>query len=161
MWAVWTYGSAAQRAFKLSSAKCTISADASNCQVAQVGDAALEVEFTAGAETTLTLDMSSATTCSASSENCPQVFIVKSDNTANSIKISKCSFYKQADFSSHLLTYTFLNTGSYYPFTVKDDLNLGRAVVPPGAIRECFCYCPDLCFVAANNRLYCHHSSPR
>merc|ERR1719443_2022172 len=87
---------AAQRAYKISSGTCSLSGDASVCQVAQAGDAALKVTFAAGAGKTLTLDMSSATTCSASSVHCPQVFVVLSDNTANKVKISKCSYFKQA-----------------------------------------------------------------
>mmetsp|Transcript_127667 Transcript_127667/g.272209 ORF Transcript_127667/g.272209 Transcript_127667/m.272209 type:complete len:170 (-) Transcript_127667:41-550(-) len=158
--ALCSWSATAQRAFKISSSKCTLSGDSSNCQISTAGDAALQVEFAAGAETTLTLDMSSSTTCSASSANCPQVFIVESDDTRNVIKISKCSWFKQADYSSHLLTYTFMNVGTGHTFTVKDDHDKGRATVPPGAVRECYCYCKDFCNVATNNRLYCLHNSP-
>merc|ERR1719221_860650 len=79
--AICGHNAAAQRAFKISSSKCTLGASATNCQISTAGDAALQVEFAAGAETTLTLDMSSSTTCSASAANCPQVFMVTSDDT--------------------------------------------------------------------------------
>ncbi|CAK9094705.1 unnamed protein product [Durusdinium trenchii] len=126
-----------QRAFKISSSACSISADASVCQVASAGDAALQIAFTAAAATSLSLDMSSATTCSASGAYCPQIFMVNSDHAENIVKLSKCAFYKQADYSTHLLTYTFMNVGGTAAFTVQDDHGIGRAVVPPGAMREC------------------------
>eukprot|EP00448_Togula_jolla_P013599 CAMPEP_0170587268 /NCGR_PEP_ID=MMETSP0224-20130122/10194_1 /TAXON_ID=285029 /ORGANISM="Togula jolla, Strain CCCM 725" /LENGTH=194 /DNA_ID=CAMNT_0010910883 /DNA_START=12 /DNA_END=593 /DNA_ORIENTATION=+ len=151
--------STAQRAFQLSTATCTLTADATNCQVAQAGDAALRVVFNAaaaqGVETSLTLDMSAATTCSATSEFCPQVFLVTSDNVANIVKILKCSYYRQADYSSHLLTYTFVNVGDKNPFVIKDGHDFSRAVVPPGAVRECICYCAGTCSTETNNRLHC------
>ncbi|CAJ1352395.1 unnamed protein product [Effrenium voratum] len=150
--------SSAQRAFKISSTTCSLTADATSCQVASAGDAALQVAFTAGAATSLTLDMSSATTCSATGLFCPQVFMVNSDHSENTVKLSKCAFYKQADYSTHLLTYTFMNLGTA-AFTVQDDHGVGRAVVPPGAIRECFCHCAGTCSTATNNRLYCLHIS--
>eukprot|EP00746_Dinoflagellata_sp_MGD_P067718 gnl/MRDRNA2_/MRDRNA2_27955_c0_seq1.p1 gnl/MRDRNA2_/MRDRNA2_27955_c0~~gnl/MRDRNA2_/MRDRNA2_27955_c0_seq1.p1 ORF type:complete len:192 (-),score=34.85 gnl/MRDRNA2_/MRDRNA2_27955_c0_seq1:108-647(-) len=148
-----------QRAFKLSSATCTLTSGATTCQVADTGDAALKVVFGAGAATTLALDMSSSTTCSASAKHCPQVFVSTSDNTGNAIKIQKCSFYKQADYSTHLLTYTFMNIGNEYPYVVKDDHDIARTIVPPGAIRECLCYCQEFCTINLNNRLFCHDVS--
>mmetsp|Transcript_74030 Transcript_74030/g.130828 ORF Transcript_74030/g.130828 Transcript_74030/m.130828 type:complete len:175 (-) Transcript_74030:77-601(-) len=148
----------AQRAFKLSSSACTLTADASNCQVFSAGDAALKVVFNANAATTLTLDMSSATTCSSSSLYCPQVFAVTSDHIQNVVKLSKCAYYQQADYSSHILTYTFMNVGTQFAFTVHDDAGDGRAVIPPGGLRECFCYCAGTCSTAANNRLFCTHA---
>eukprot|EP00930_Biecheleria_cincta_P105438 TRINITY_DN98149_c0_g1_i1.p1 TRINITY_DN98149_c0_g1~~TRINITY_DN98149_c0_g1_i1.p1 ORF type:complete len:180 (-),score=23.35 TRINITY_DN98149_c0_g1_i1:78-617(-) len=153
--------SLAQRAFKISSTACTISASATQCQVAASGDATLQVSFTGGAAKTLTLDMSSATTCSASSIACPQVFMVTSDHIENVVTLSKCSYYKAAAYDSHLLTYTFMNIGTQFPFTVQDDAGHGRAVVPPGAIRECFCHCTGTCSTGTNNRLYCVHASQR
>ncbi|CAK9049422.1 unnamed protein product [Durusdinium trenchii] len=148
-----------QRAFKISSSACSISADASVCQVASAGDAALQIAFTAAAATSLSLDMSSATTCSASGAYCPQIFMVNSDHAENIVKLSKCAFYKQADYSTHLLTYTFMNVGGTAAFTVQDDHGIGRAVVPPGAMRECFCYCSGTCSTGTSNQLYCTHIS--
>jgi len=148
-----------QRAFKISSSACTLTADSSVCQVVGAGDAAVQVVFNAAAATTLTLDMSSATTCSASGSFCPQVFMVSSDHGQNLVKLSKCAFYKQADYSTHLLTYTFMNVGASAAFTVQDDHGVGRAVVPPGAVRECFCHCSGTCSTATNNKLYCTHIS--
>ncbi|CAE7222327.1 Brwd1 [Symbiodinium sp. CCMP2456] len=152
---------ASQRAFKISSSACTLTASASSCQVAAAGDAALQIVFNANAATALTLDMSSTTTCSASGIVCPQVFMVTSDHAENVVKLSKCSYYKQADYSTHLLTYTFMNVGASSAFAVHDDHNVGRAVVPPGSIRECFCHCSGTCATGTNNRLYCTHISTR
>merc|ERR1711862_60955 len=137
----------AQRAYKISSTACTLTGDASSCQVASVGDSALQVVFAAGAGTTLTLDMAVATTCSASNVHCPQFFIVTSDNTANNIKISKCSYFKQAVYGTHLLTYSFMNFGTEHPFYIQDDGGFSRGVVPPGVIRECICYCTHNCYL--------------
>merc|ERR1712086_1172899 len=106
------------------------------------------------------MGMALATTCSATSVHCPQVFLATSDNTGNSIKISKCSYYKQAIYNTHLLTYSFMNTGSEYPFYIQDDHGFSRAVVPPGAIRECVCYCAATCYNPLSNRLSCHQISP-
>eukprot|EP00440_Ansanella_granifera_P030828 gb/GFBE01033481.1/.p1 GENE.gb/GFBE01033481.1/~~gb/GFBE01033481.1/.p1 ORF type:complete len:178 (+),score=38.20 gb/GFBE01033481.1/:1-534(+) len=153
--------SSSQRAFKISSTACTLTTDATSCQVAQTGDAALQVVFNQGAKTTLTLDMSSTTTCSAGGVHCPQVFMVTSDDIGNVVKLSTCAYYKQADYSTHILTYTFMNVGTSFAFTVQDDAGVGRAVVPPGALRECFCYCSGTCATPANNRLFCGHNSPR
>mmetsp|Transcript_55795 Transcript_55795/g.155549 ORF Transcript_55795/g.155549 Transcript_55795/m.155549 type:complete len:200 (+) Transcript_55795:77-676(+) len=155
----------AQRAFKMSSSTCTLTTDATQCQVASSGDAVLQVAFSAGRsageETTLTLDMANSLTCSASNIDCPQVFSVTSDNTANVIKIRNCAYYKTIDYSSHLMTYTFINVGSQFPFVIKDDHDRGRGVVPPGAVRECFCHCSANCHLTASHRLYCTHNSPR
>ena len=148
-----------QRAFKLSSSACSLTADSSVCQVISAGDAALQVVFNAAAATTLSLDMSSTTTCSASGLFCPQVFMVTSDHAQNVVKLSKCAFYKQSDYSTHLLTYTFMNIGTTAAFTVQDDHAVGRAVVPPGGIRECFCYCSGTCSTGTNNKLFCSHIS--
>eukprot|EP00931_Biecheleriopsis_adriatica_P090958 TRINITY_DN64868_c0_g1_i1.p1 TRINITY_DN64868_c0_g1~~TRINITY_DN64868_c0_g1_i1.p1 ORF type:complete len:179 (-),score=31.81 TRINITY_DN64868_c0_g1_i1:98-634(-) len=156
---LWTFCSA-QRAFKIASSACTVAADASTCQVATAGDAALKVSFTSGGAKTLTLDMSSTTTCGSSNEYCPQVFMVNSDDVGNVVKLSKCAYYKQADYSSHVLTYTFMNIGATTAFTVHDDAGVGRAVIPPGGIRECFCYCSGTCGTGTNNKLFCTHGSP-
>eukprot|EP00438_Fugacium_kawagutii_P027820 Skav211728 [mRNA] locus=scaffold1682:32211:36268:+ [translate_table: standard] len=62
--------------------------------------------------------------------------MVTSDHAENVVKLSKCAFYKQADYSTHLLTYTFMNVGASAAFTVQDDHGVGRAAVDP-ANRGC------------------------
>ncbi|CAE8619112.1 unnamed protein product, partial [Polarella glacialis] len=140
---------------------CNIAADATACQVAATGDAALQVTFSQSAATSLVLDMSSTTSCGASGEFCPQVFMVTSDHVGNTLALSLCSYYKQSDYSSHIITYTFMNVGNTHAFTVMDGNQIGRAVVPPGALRECFCHCSGTCATDTNNRLYCTHASQR
>mmetsp|Transcript_110485 Transcript_110485/g.195548 ORF Transcript_110485/g.195548 Transcript_110485/m.195548 type:complete len:213 (-) Transcript_110485:119-757(-) len=152
----------AQRAFKLSDQVCEITEDTEGCQTASIGDAALKIKFTGGGPPrTLTLDMKSETSCSATAYpgggHCPQVYFIEStDNTGNAIQITRCSYYKQVDYSSHSLSYTFINIGTYFPFIIKDDHGYSRAVVPPGAMRECLCYCYTApCHIANHQRLFC------
>merc|ERR1711920_278334 len=124
------------------------------------GDAAMRIEFTGGSSKTLTLDMSSTTACSASSIDCPRVYLVKSDHSANAMKITKCAFFRHGDYSTHVMTYTFINVGQQFPYVVKDDHDHSRALVPPGATRECMCYCKDTCTTSTKSKLYCSHNSP-
>ena len=73
---------------------------------------------------------------------CWKVFMVTSDHSENVVKLSKCSYYKrlgnmmsvlaceqemgfhlrsirQADYSTHLLTYTFMNVGASSAFAAS------------------------------------------
>lgn len=173
----------AQRSFKISGTVCTVESTGTSCTSppnVQGGDGALKIDFsTASGATlgsTLDLDMGDSSICrteawgGSTMHRCPQVFIVNSKNSQTKLRILRCGTYRPlplpagAERGDHVLSYTFINVGKYHPYSVLDYSNVNRVIVPPGAMRECMCFCHDTLNCIADGtqqRLYCHDTSPK